>query len=265
MNLLGLELFTFIFYAAILLHVWLRLAKAKPLHSLLPQIFLSAIILHGYVAYLNIDSEQGRNLSLFNTFLMTTWISMCIVYWNLVRHQSHALLLISLPIATISLLEAALFDTTGLIKLNQQGFDILHILLGITAMSILMLAAMQSLLVLYIDNGLRNNPAKLPVWLGPLQSMERYLMQLLTSGFILMSLSLGLAIFFPSETGEQQSLHKVYLTSLSWFVLIGLLIVHYKNGWRGVFAAKWTLVAVFLLLLGYFGSKLVLEFILQQQ
>ncbi len=80
-----------------------------------------------------------------------------------------------------------------------------------------------------------------------------------------MSLSLGLAFFFPSETSEQQSLHKIILTSLSWIVLIGLLIGHYKNGWRGVFAAKWTLVAVFLLLLGYFGSKLVLEFILQKQ
>lgn len=264
MNLLVLELFNFIFYTAVLLYVWLRLAKAKPLHSLFPQFLLTAIIIHGYVAYLNIDGGQGRNLSLFNIFLMTTWISMGIVYWNLIRHQSHGLLIISLPIATLSLLEVMIFDTTGLITLNQQGFGILHILLGITAMSILMLAAMQSILVLFIDHRLRNNPAALPQWLGPLQSMERYLIQLLSSGFLLMTFSLALAFLFPNETTGEQSLHKILLTSLSWLVLLGLLIGHYKKGWRGVFAAKWTLAAVFLLLLGYFGSKLVLEFILKR-
>jgi len=41
-----------------------------------------------------------------------------------------------------------------------------------------------------------------------------------------------------------------------------LMFGRYIRGWRGVFAAKWSLLGVFLLLLGYFGSKLVIEFIL---
>ena len=263
MSLLVLEIFGFLLYTGILVYTWQRLSNSKPLGSSLSSVLLASIFIHGYIVYLNIDGGEGHNLGLFNIFAMTTWISMLIVYWNLLKHQAHALLLISLPIAAVSLLEIAIFDSTPAKELNQSGNDLWHILLGVSAMSLLILAAMQALLVLYIDNGLRNHPAQIHSWLGPLQSMERYLIQLLSAGFVLMSLALGLALLFPSGAETNQSLHKMILTILSWLVLATLLLGHYKKGWRGVFAAKWTLVGVFLLLLGYFGSKLVLEFLLQ--
>jgi len=263
LSLLVLEIFGFLLYTGILIYTWQRLSNSKALGSPLSSILLASIIIHGYIVYLNIDGGEGQNLGLFNIFAMTTWISMLIVYWNLLKHQAHALLLISLPIAAASLLEVAIFDSSPAREINQPGVELWHILLGVSSMSLLMLAAMQSLLVLYIDNGLRNHPAHIHSWLGPLQSMERYLIQLLSIGFILMSLALLIGITFPSDAESHQSIHKIVLTILSWLVLATLLIGHYKKGWRGVFAAKWTLVGVFLLLLGYFGSKLVLEFFLQ--
>ena len=166
------------------------------------------------------------------------------------------------PVSAISLLEIAIFNSSPSETNGQSVVEIWHILIAVTSMSLLMLAAMQSLLVLYIDSGLRNHPAHIHSWLGPLQAMERYLIQLLTMGFLLMSCALVLAAISPNEPQSQQSLHKIILTLLSWSVLAVLLIGHYKKGWRGVFAAKWTLVGVFLLLLGYFGSKLAIEFIL---
>ena len=36
----------------------------------------------------------------------------------------------------------------------------------------------------------------------------------------------------------------------------------YQLGWRGAIASRWTLFGFVLLVLGYFGSKLVLEIIL---
>jgi len=77
-----------------------------------------------------------------------------------------------------------------------------------------------------------------------------------------MSVSLLLALNLSDESIQHQAPHKIVLTVISWLILATLLSGHYKRGWRGVFAAKLTLVGVFLLLLGYFGSKLVLEFIL---
>ncbi len=262
MNLVWLELTGFALYCGILVYAWLRLSKNATLSRHTSTILFIAILLHGLVAYLNIDSERGHDFGLFNIFTMTTWLTMILVYWNLIKHQAYALLMVSLPIAAASLLEVAVFDGVAPISLEGKFLDILHILLGISAMSILMLAALQAILVLYIDKGLRHHPAAIHPWLGPLQSMERYLIQLLSSGFLLMSLALILVLFLPYEAKQQQVLHKIILTILSWAVLGTLLFGHYKRGWRGVFAAKWTLVGVFLLLLGYFGSKLVIEFIL---
>lgn len=220
------------------------------------------IIIHGYISYLNIDTPEGHNFGLFNIFNMTTWISMMIVLWNLVKYNSTTLLLFSLPISIISILEVLLFDGISPIRLEGNGLNILHILLGITAMGILLLAAIQSLLVLFVDRQLRVSPANLSSIFGSLQSIERYLLQLLTGGFILMTLSLVLVTFLPSESTQTQVLHKVILTIISWFVLAVLIFGYYLRGWRGVFAAKWTLIGVFLLMLGYFGSKLVSEFII---
>lgn len=262
LNLIILEMTGFLLYSSMLAYAWLRLSKNQTLSRHTPRILFAIILLHGLVAYLNIDTENGHNFGLFNIFSMTTWFTMIIVYWNLLKHQAYALLIVSLPIAAASLLEVAIFDGVSPVHLEGKLIDILHILMGISAMSILMLAALQASLVLYIDNGLRNHPASIHPWLGPLQSMERYLIQLLSSGFILMTCAFLLVIFLPNDAENHQGLHKIILTVLSWIVLGGLLFGHYKKGWRGVFAAKWSLVSVFLLLLGYFGSKLVIEFIL---
>ena len=220
------------------------------------------IIIHGLISYLNIDTPDGHNFGLFNMFNMTTWISMIIVLWNLLKYNSTTLLLFSLPISIASILEVLLFDGIAPIRLEGAGLNILHIILGISSMGILMIAAIQSVLVLYIDRQLRISPANLSPLFGSLQSIERYLLQLLTSGFIFMTLSLILVSVLPSETTQAQVLHKVILTLISWFILAILIFGYYLRGWRGVFAAKWTLIGVFLLMLGYFGSKLVIEFII---
>lgn len=260
MDLFVLELIGFFCYAVIWAFAWFRLSKGNELGSAIIITLLTTIVLHGFVSYKAIVGNDTQNFGLFNIFTITTWISMIIILWNLLRHKAHGLLLISTPIAALSLLEVAFFSGSAAIEVNQDGLDFLHILLAIGAMSILMLAAMQSLLVLYIDKGLRTHPATIHSWLGPLQSMERYLIQLLSSGFVMLTLALSLSFLLEQEAN--QSLHKIILTILSWCVLGLLLGGHYIKGWRGVFAAKWTLVGVFLLLLGYFGSKLVIEFIL---
>lgn len=262
MNLVALEVFGFVLYSGLFAHSWSRLSKSEALSPFMPSLLFASIGIHGAVTYLNINTVEGQDFGLFNILVLTTWIAMAIVFWNLIKHRANALLLVSLPVAAISLLEVAVFESETPITKRHSMFDVWHILLGICSMSTLLLAAMQSLLVLYIDNGLRNHPATIHPWLGPLQSMERYLIQLLTIGFILMTLSLVLTFWITYSAFEGQALHKVILTLISWLVIATLLIGHYQKGWRGVFAAKWTLVGVFLLLLGYFGSKLVLEFIL---
>ncbi len=262
MKLLLLESISIILYSGLFIYTWQRLSQSQRLMPLSAVAFVVALSCHGYLAYLLIDGGQGQNLSLFNIFCMTTWLALCLVGWNWLKHQTHPLLLVSLPIAAISILEAALFKSESAIHLQGKVINLLHILSGIAALSILLLAALQSILVLYLNNGLRKHPANIHRWLGSLEGMERYLIQLLTMGFVLMSISLILVIMLPSDIQASQALHKVTLTIASWVILSVLMFGRYVRGWRGVFAAKWSLVGVFLLLLGYFGSKLVIEFML---
>ena len=262
MNILLIESAGFFLYCTLFIYTWRRLNHQEGLAPWTFALLALTVALHGYGTYLNIDSGDAQNLSLFNMFAMTTWVAMLLVLWNLARHQAYSLLLISLPFAAISLLEVAIFEGKAPLELKGKVFDLMHIFAGIGALSVLLLAALQASLVLYLDHGLRHRPANIHRWLGPLQEMERFLVQLLTLGFILMTLALILVLTLPAAAKSAQSLHKIILTLISWVVFASLMFGRHVRGWRGVFAAKWTLFGVFLLLLGYFGSKLVLEFIL---
>ena len=58
--------------------------------------------------------------------------------------------------------------------------------------------------------------------------------------------------------------HHTVLSSLSWAIYVVLLAGHKIFGWRGVSAVRWTLIAFGTLVLAYFGSKFVLEIVLQR-
>jgi ABC-type uncharacterized transport system permease subunit len=130
------------------------------------------------------------------------------------------------------------------------------------AISILFLAVIEASLIIYLDKQLRSRPAEISPVFSSLESIEQHLIQLLLLGFILMSISLGLVMALPLELKSAQALHKIILTVISWIVIGSLLTGHKIRGWRGVFLAKWSILGIFLLILGYFGSKLVIEFIL---
>jgi ABC-type uncharacterized transport system permease subunit len=54
------------------------------------------------------------------------------------------------------------------------------------------------------------------------------------------------------------------LSILSWLLFGGLLVGRWWFGWRGRRAVNWTLAAMLVLVLAYFGSKLVLEVFLDR-
>ena len=262
LELVIIEMATVLSYCVLFFYSLQRLSKGHKLNNTAIAMLFVALLCHGYTSYLHIDGGNGQNLGLFNIFCMTTWLAMCLVSWNLLKHNAYPLLIVSIPVAAISIIEVAVFPGVSLISLNGKFLNVLHILSGIASLSIMLIAALQSLLILYLDKTLRSNPAGVTQWFGPLQGMERYLVQLLTTGFLLMSISLFLVLLLPNELKSEQAIHKVILTLCSWIVLAVLMYGRYIRGWRGVYAARWSLLGIFLLLTGYFGSKFVLEFFL---
>jgi len=100
--------------------------------------------------------------------------------------------------------------------------------------------------------------------LPPLTQTEKLLFRTLSASFSLLTLALVIGLVFVEDLFTQDLLHKTVLSLLSWAALGTLLFGHWRWGWRGPRAARWTLVSMALLGLAFFGSKFVLELVLQR-
>jgi ABC-type uncharacterized transport system permease subunit len=102
----------------------------------------------------------------------------------------------------------------------------------------------------------------------PLLTLERLTFRFVQAGFVLLTASL-LAGWYFAETvyaGRMHEAlnHKTVFSVLAWFIFAGLLIGRRLRGWRGRRAVRVLYLGAGLLLLGYLGSRFVLEVILQR-
>ena len=102
----------------------------------------------------------------------------------------------------------------------------------------------------------------------PLMTLERLTFRFVEAGFVLLSATLLVGWVFaetlygPRLTGMWN--HKTIFSVLSWLVFAGLLIGRARLGWRGRKAVRVLYLGSGLLLLGYVGSRFVLEIILRR-
>ncbi len=87
---------------------------------------------------------------------------------------------------------------------------------------------------------------------------------MIATGLLFLTLSLVSGFVFIEDLFAQHLVHKTVLAIVAWVTFSSLLVGKIKYGWRGQTAVKWTLAGFILLLLAYFGSKLVLELILHR-
>ena len=69
---------------------------------------------------------------------------------------------------------------------------------------------------------------------------------------------------FVEDILHQHLSHKIVFSILAWLMFALVLFGRWAWGWRGKVLIRWTLGGFALLILAYFGSKLVLELILQR-
>ena len=137
-------------------------------------------------------------------------------------------------------------------------------MVSVVAYSLITLAAFQAGLLAYQDHSIRaHHPGGFIRYLPPLHDMETLLFQFLGFGFLCLSASLLTGFFFLEDIFSQRLVHKTVLSIIGWFILGILLFGRLRFGWRGKKAIRWTLSSFAFLMLAFFGSKLVLEFIVQ--
>lgn len=178
------------------------------------------------------------------------------------REPADYLGLAAYPFAALALLASQLAGAHG----RVIGFAVLaHVLLSLLAYAVLALATAQALLVALQRKRLaQHRPGGFIRALPPLERTESLLIALLCAGFVLLTLSLASGFFYLDNMFAQNVVHKTILSALAWLGYGLLLLGHWRFGWGGRRAVNWTLAASALLMTAYFGSKLVLELVLQR-
>lgn len=224
-------------------------------------IALAAVVLHGITLAASTFTPDGLNLAFFNSLSVTAWCTVAItLLWNTGRPVIN-IGLILFPLTASALLFAMLFGQQQSTRVDP-GLQ-WHVLTSVVAYSLLTMAAVQAILVRMQNRRLHNHrPGGFLQSLPPLTVMEKVLFQVLCATFLMLSLSLFTGFVFLDDLFAQRLVHKTTLSIIAWLIIAVLLAGHFLWGWRGQKASTLTIGAFVALLLGYFGSKLVIELIL---
>ncbi len=177
------------------------------------------------------------------------------------RGRMAALGVLVFPLATALLLA---YHGHGHAPSKELGWRLAsHAWLALLAYATLSIAALLSIMLWVQERALRRR--SFHTWLRalpPLTDLETLLFRTITVGFCLLTLTLVTGALFVDDLLAQKLAHKTVLSVLSWVVYGTLLIGRRRYGWRGIKAVHWTLTAMVLLLLAFFGSQFVIELVL---
>lgn len=208
------------------------------------------------------NTEALDHFSLVNSALLITCIGVFLFLLISLKYPIQSMLLFIYPAALASTLAYLITDPTYSDSQFNQGI-LVHITLSILAYCVLSLAAIQAILVVYRNKQLKLHQRQ--SWvdkLPPLLVMESILFDLLKSGTLLLAAAILAGFIFLDNLFAQHLAHKTFFSLIALALYAALLIGRKKYGWRGALAASLTLWATASLMLGFFGTKFVLETIL---
>lgn len=225
---------------------------------------LAPITLHLYALYLAIETGAGQNLSLLNTLSLISLIMVLLVAIYRLSHQTPHLMLYACLFAGVVSLLNLLPEKPNILVLTGNAIGFWHIWLSVIGFSLLLVATFQSILVLFLHKKLRSRPASIHPLLPPLMQMEKFLSALVLSGIISLGIALVLGFMQPDNALKAQSLHKILLSALAWFSFCTFYLGYKLSRLSGIRFARLCIIAFIILAIGFVGSKLVLDYILQR-
>jgi len=217
---------------------------------------------HGLALYLSLFDSQSHTFGFFGAASVIGWLMAVLTLVATTRQPMENLAMLILPLAGISALLGAAFPGSNGQATLREGLAA-HVYTSMLAYSVLAIAAFQAVLVALQDYKLRHkHPGGFVRLLPPLQAMEAMLFQILRLGFVLLTAALVSGFMFLEDMFAQHVAHKTVLSMIAWVVFGGLLLGHWRFGWRGQTAIRWTVGGFITLMLAFFGSKFVLEMVL---
>ena len=224
-----------------------------------------AVISHLAVIALISLKPNGLDFGFFKVASLISWVIVVAVLLSSLKKPLDNLFLYLFPLAILCLLSSVFIPSTYDPQTGYSAGVALHILLGILSVSIITIAAFQTLLISFLNTLLKERRSFTQVsHLPPLETMEALLFEVLWFGLLLLTGVLLTGVLFMEDFFGQHLSHKAILSTISWIVFSVLLWGRHQLGWRGKIANRWILTGFAFLILAYFGSKFVLEIILDR-
>lgn len=226
-----------------------------------------ALLLHGAVLY--VDLIRGDlNLGITHSASLIAWAVTALFLLAVLFEPVDSLGIVILPLSAVSVFVAWQWPGAASAVLSgATPAQTSHIIISMLAYSLLSVAVVQSLVLAFQERALHRRQAggflrNLP----PLETMERLLFRMIAVGFLLLTLTLVSGVFFSEQVFGKplRFTHHIVLSIVAWAVFGTLLIGRWRFGWRGRIAVRLTLAGFMLLVLGYFGTKFVLEVLLNR-
>lgn len=225
-----------------------------------------AVVLHSALVVGQMVVAGGFTADFFSALSIVSLVVVALMLLAGLRFPLIEILPAALPGAALMLILQAAFgpEPTALALADPRAEA--HVIASLLAYSVLLIAALNAIF-LYVQHRLlhhHRSPTLLGV-LPPLTIMESLLIQLIAAGWILLTISLGSGLLFVDNLFAQHLVHKTVLSILAWLIFGVLLFGRWRFGWRGRKIVHLCLAGMAVLLLAYFGSKAVLELMLDRR
>jgi ABC-type uncharacterized transport system permease subunit len=269
-NLLSLSAAAFYLVSIILIIIRLRSQlgnnqETPEKSSRLYQLFWPiALILHIVALHYPLMIGKALHLNLMTAGSYVMWLISLILFISTLKRKVEVLAIFILPFAILSLLATMLFSPDINPIVNMKSGLGVHILFSLLAYSLLMLASFQALLLAYQNNQLHTHQhSPLMRALPSLEDMEHLLFRLIGVGVIMLSIGLLSGFYYLDNLFGARIAHKTILSIIAWVIFSVLLFGRWKYGWRGRKAVRWTLAGFIILMLAFFGTKIVQEYLIE--
>ncbi|MCF6299241.1 MAG: cytochrome c biogenesis protein CcsA [Thiomicrorhabdus sp.] len=217
---------------------------------------LMATLVHAFALSSTLWGDQAIHFNMGNGLSLVALLASAILLVTCINKNTEILGIFVYPIAALTVLLPVFMNDFTPLPLTLG----IHVLISIAAYSIMGIATAQAILYGRQECLFRKKKlSRLMKALPPLQVMENTLIQLVIIGFIFLSFALLSGAFFIEDIFAQHLIHKTFLAILSWLVYGAFLFGHFKYGWRGRKAARYTIWAYVLLVLSFVGTSIILS------
>ncbi|PHS70177.1 MAG: ABC transporter permease [Cycloclasticus sp.] len=264
----GLSLVSALIYLLGAILAAINITNDKQLHNL-RQLVLSSAFAALFIHILLVMHSYNVNHIISNDFFSMLSLIFLVIsllfFVSAFTQPIESLAIIVFPFSALAVLLNFGNVLPVSIPVQMDGALQLHIILSVLSYSLLTVAAFQAVFLSIQEKQLHNQQSSRFIQrLPPLQLMETLLFRVISLGVFLLTFALVTGFVFLEDIFAQHIAHKTILSIFAWVVFATLLCGRHFMGWRGQQAVKWTYGGYAALMLAYFGSKFVLQLILEQ-